>query len=52
MYDRMDDERIEKLKSLILNGIAEQVFITDTNYNRIKNLFKENENDVQIIQIF
>lgn len=51
MYDRMDDERIEKLKSLILNGIAEQIFITDTNYSRIKNLFKENENDVQILQI-
>ncbi len=49
IYDKLDTTRLNKINALINSGIAKQIFITDNNYERIKNLF-EKEN-TQIIKM-
>lgn len=49
IYDKLDDVRLQKIKRLIENGIAEQIFVTDNQFERIHQLFKNI--DIHIIQI-
>ena len=41
IYDKLDEERIEHLMSQICEGTYGQVFITDTNKNRLPSYFKK-----------
>lgn len=47
IYDRLDDQRLNKIKNLLHSGIAAQVIITDNHDERIKKLF---QSDIQIIK--
>jgi DNA replication and repair protein RecF len=39
IFDKLDDQRVTKLMQMISNHDFGQVFITDTNINRVKNVF-------------
>src|SRR5258708_5598259 len=39
IFDKLDDQRVTKLMQMISNHDFGQVFITDTNINRVKNIF-------------
>ncbi|MDB5018072.1 MAG: recF [Mucilaginibacter sp.] len=41
IFDKLDDQRVTKLMQMISNHDFGQVFITDTNVSRVKNIFNE-----------
>lgn len=49
IYDKLDDERLNRIKILIRSGKAGQVFITDNHLQRVKELFAGE--DVEIFQM-
>ncbi len=50
IYDKLDEKRIKQLMEAVLQKSFGQVFITDTDQNRLKNLFDGKE-EVKVFQI-
>lgn len=49
IYDKLDDERMGKIKELLLSGVAGQVFITDNHFQIMSELLKDD--DVEFFKI-
>tara|TARA_B100000902_G_scaffold398712_1_gene466527 strand:- start:1075 stop:2154 length:1080 start_codon:yes stop_codon:yes gene_type:complete len=43
IFDKLDDSRVESLVSLVKNGLFEQVFITDTNFDRSNSILRKTD---------
>ncbi|HEY8781887.1 MAG TPA: DNA replication/repair protein RecF [Mucilaginibacter sp.] len=50
IFDKLDDQRVTKLMKMISNHDFGQVFITDTNVNRVKNVFNEIGVDIKLFK--
>src|ERR1700733_4834177 len=51
IFDKLDDLRITKLMQMISNHDFGQVFITDTNVSRVKNIFGEIGVDIKLFKV-
>ena len=51
IYDKLDNKRFEKLIGLVSSADFGQVFITDTNTERMKELFAANKHDCRIFLV-
>jgi DNA replication and repair protein RecF len=51
IFDKLDDHRVTKLMQMISNHDFGQVFITDTNVNRVKNIFNEIGVDIKLFKV-
>jgi DNA replication and repair protein RecF len=51
IFDKLDDLRVTKLMQMISNHDFGQVFITDTNVNRVKNIFNEIGVDIKLFKV-
>ncbi|MDF2433320.1 MAG: replication and repair protein RecF [Mucilaginibacter sp.] len=51
IFDKLDDQRVTKLMQMISNHDFGQVFITDTNVNRVKNIFNEIGVDIKLFKV-
>jgi DNA replication and repair protein RecF len=51
IFDKLDDLRVTKLMQMISNHDFGQVFITDTNVNRIKNIFSEIRVEIMLFKV-
>jgi DNA replication and repair protein RecF len=51
IFDRLDEKRIFRLMSIITGDGFGQAFVTDTSSNRIRQIFSENLEEIQIIDI-
>jgi DNA replication and repair protein RecF len=51
IYDRLDDNRVSRLMETITEHPFSQVFLTDTAYDRINNLFKPLTATSKIVQL-
>jgi len=51
IFDKLDDQRVTKLMQMISNHDFGQVFITDTNVNRVKNVFTEIGVDINLFKV-
>jgi len=51
IFDKLDDLRVTKLMQMISNHDFGQVFITDTNVSRVKNIFGEIGVDIQMFKV-
>ncbi|WP_259068849.1 DNA replication/repair protein RecF [Mucilaginibacter sp. X4EP1] len=51
IFDKLDDQRVTKLMQMISNHNFGQVFITDTNVNRVKNVFTEIGVDINLFKV-
>ena len=51
VFDKLDDERVKKLIQLVNQNSFGQVFITDTNQQRVERIFVENDIDHRIFMI-
>lgn len=51
IFDKLDDQRVEKLINLVGNNCFGQVFITDTQRQRIENLFKNTTINNRIFEV-
>ena len=51
IFDKLDDQRVTKLMKMISNHDFGQVFITDTNVNRVKNVFSEIGVDIRLFKV-
>ena len=51
IFDKLDDQRIKKLLAMVSNDAFGQIFITDTDANRVENIFQEIGVDVRIFEI-
>ena len=49
IFDKLDDQRVTKLMKMISNHDFGQVFITDTNVNRVKNVFSGIGVDIKLV---
>ncbi|TAH04798.1 MAG: DNA replication/repair protein RecF [Sphingobacteriales bacterium] len=52
IFDKLDEHRVKKLMEMVSNGDFGQIFITDTNANRIKTIFSEIGKTPKIFEIF
>jgi DNA replication and repair protein RecF len=51
IFDKLDDLRVTKLMQMISNHDFGQVFITDTNVSRVKNIFNEIGVDIKLFKV-
>jgi len=51
IFDKLDDLRVTKLMQMISNHDFGQVFITDTNVSRVKNIFSEIGVDIRLFKV-
>lgn len=51
IFDKLDRGRVEQLMKLVSDNTFGQIFITDTNKERIERIFKEINVDIRIFQI-
>ncbi|MBP5412227.1 MAG: DNA replication and repair protein RecF [Bacteroidales bacterium] len=51
VFDKLDEKRIAELIKMVAGNSFGQVFITDTNQERISQLFNENSIDFKLIEI-
>ncbi len=51
IFDKLDDTRVNSLIDLICSNEFEQVFITDTNLQRMKKLLETREKDYRLFPI-
>jgi len=51
IFDKLDEQRVTKLMQMISNHDFGQVFITDTNVNRVKNIFNEIGVDIRLFKV-
>ena len=51
IFDKLDDQRVTKLMQMISNHDFGQVFITDTNVNRVKNIFSEIGVEIKLFKV-
>jgi DNA replication and repair protein RecF len=51
IFDKLDDLRVTKLMQMISNHDFGQVFITDTNISRVKNIFGEIGVDIRLFKV-
>ena len=51
VFDKLDDKRVEKLMQMVSNHDFGQVFITDTGYNRVKQIFEDMGVPVKLFKI-
>jgi DNA replication and repair protein RecF len=51
IFDKLDDLRVTKLMQMISNHDFGQVFITDTNVTRVKNIFTEIGVDINLFKV-
>ncbi len=51
IFDKLDDQRVTKLMQMISNHDFGQVFITDTNVSRVKNIFSEIGVDIKLFKV-
>ena len=51
VFDKLDDERVKQLIKLVNENSFGQVFITDTNQQRVERIFVENDIDHRIFNI-
>jgi DNA replication and repair protein RecF len=51
IFDKLDDQRVTKLMQMISNHDFGQVFITDTNINRVKGIFSEIGVDIKLFKV-
>ncbi|MFD0752194.1 DNA replication/repair protein RecF [Mucilaginibacter calamicampi] len=51
VFDKLDDKRVEKLMQMVSNHDFGQVFITDTGYNRVKQIFEDMQVPVKLFKI-
>ncbi len=51
IFDKLDDQRVTQLMQMISNHDFGQVFITDTNVNRVKNIFSEIGVDIKLFKV-
>jgi len=51
IFDKLDDLRVTKLMQMISNHDFGQVFITDTNVSRVKNIFGEIGVEIQMFKV-
>ncbi|MDB5008839.1 MAG: recF [Mucilaginibacter sp.] len=51
IFDKLDDQRVTKLMQMISNHDFGQVFITDTNVSRVKNIFNEIGVDIKLFKV-
>jgi DNA replication and repair protein RecF len=51
IFDKLDDQRVTKLMQMISNHDFGQVFITDTNVARVKNIFNEIGVDIKLFKV-
>jgi DNA replication and repair protein RecF len=51
IFDKLDDQRVTKLMQMISNHDFGQVFITDTNVNRVKGIFNEIGVDIKLFKV-
>ncbi len=51
IFDKLDDKRVEKLMQMVSNHDFGQVFITDTGYNRVKQIFEDMGIPIKLFRI-
>jgi DNA replication and repair protein RecF len=51
IFDKLDDLRVTKLMQMISNHDFGQVFITDTNVNRVKNIFNDMGMEITLFKV-
>jgi DNA replication and repair protein RecF len=51
IFDKLDDQRVTKLMQMISNHDFGQVFITDTNINRVKNVFNSIGVEIKLFKV-
>ena len=51
IFDKLDDKRVESLISLVKKGVFNQVFITDTNKQRTKNILSTSKLQYSIFKL-
>ncbi len=51
IFDKLDDERVTKLMQMISNQDFGQVFITDTNTTRVKNVFNQIGVEIRLFKV-
>ena len=51
IFDKLDDNRVTKLMRMISDHNFGQVFITDTNLNRVKNIFSNIGIDIRLFKV-
>ncbi len=51
IFDKLDDERIDKLLKISLNKMESQVFISDTSLEKVPNMVKANGGSIQAFEI-
>ncbi len=52
IFDKLDIHRVQQLMKLVSRNEFGQIFITDTNQERIENIFKEIEVEKQIFMVY
>ncbi|MCA5004570.1 DNA replication/repair protein RecF [Sphingobacterium bovistauri] len=51
IFDKLDDKRTKKLMQMVSNDEFGQIFITDTNANRVQKIFDEIQQPIRIFDI-
>ena len=51
IFDKLDDQRVERLVALVKNGSFGQLFISDTNKERTESVVKRTEQTYQMIEL-
>lgn len=51
IFDKLDDNRIKKLMTMVSNGAFGQIFITDTDAERTRAVFEEIDKPIRIFEV-
>ena len=51
VFEKLDQERVSRLISLVSSPVYGQVFITDTHASRLLDAFKENQDSFQLVEM-
>ncbi len=51
IFDKLDEQRIKKLLAMVSNDTFGQIFITDTDYERVERIFRELAVEARIFEI-
>jgi len=51
IFDKLDDNRVTKLMKMVSNHDFGQVFITDTNGDRVKSIFKNIGVEIKLFKV-
>ncbi|MBW8687643.1 DNA replication/repair protein RecF [Chitinophaga rhizophila] len=51
VFEKLDQDRVGRLINLVSSPVYGQVFITDTHASRIREAFKENEDNFQLVEM-